>query len=76
MHTHQTLNKERKHRKGLVSMKLSDTPFFKTTSYFTNPSFFIGKIWTPPFLGKFQKLKPIFIKVPTMFNSQVNPTSM
>ena len=30
-------------------MKISDTPFIKTTPYFTNPSLFMGKIWTPLF---------------------------
>ena len=30
-------------------MKISDTPFIKTTPYFTNPSLFMGKIWNPLF---------------------------
>ena len=46
---HQTL-RERKHWKGLVSMKLSDTPPWKknnnNSTYITNPSIFMGKIWT------------------------------
>ena len=38
-------------------MKISDTILFKNNShYFTNPSLFVGKIWTP-FLQTFRKLK-------------------
>ena len=47
---HQTL-RERKHWKGLVSMKLSDTPPFwkknnNNSTYITNPSILMEKIWT------------------------------
>ena len=52
-------------RKGTKFLpKTSDTPppstppsIFKTTPYFTNPSLFMGKIWTP-FLIKFRKINP------------------
>ena len=40
-------------------IKISNTPFFKTTPYFTNPSLFMQKIWNPsPFLWKFQTQTP------------------
>ena len=35
-------------------MKISDTPFIKTTPYFTNPSLFMGKIWNPLFFKNFE----------------------
>ena len=42
-HTHQTLG-EKKHWKGLVSMKIVIPPFFKNKlPYFTKPCLFIGK---------------------------------
>ena len=66
----QNIQMHTKHSKitlEIVSMKISDTPFLKTTQprlpHFTNPSLFIGKICTPPFLWKFWKLKsPLFAR--------------
>ena len=64
--THQhTLHTQRQHWKGLVSIKMSNTPFFESTPY-TNPSLFTGKIWTPLF-GKIPLLKGR--RVPTMSSS-------
>ena len=54
-HIHETL-RERKHWKGLVSIKIRDTPFFtKKPPYFTNPSLY-GKNLNPTFLKKFKNL--------------------
>ena len=47
-------------------MKITDTSFLKTTPYFTNPSFFTGKISTPPsplslhLFAKISKTQPPF----------------
>ena len=34
---------------GLISVKISDTPFFRTTPYFIGPSLIIGKSELPDF---------------------------
>ena len=39
-------------------MKISYAPFFKTTPYFTNPSLFMGKVWTPSFRKNFENATP------------------
>ena len=41
-------------------MKISDTPFpfLEQPPYFTNPSFFIGKMWPPLFRKNFQNSPP------------------
>ena len=61
----QTHHTERKITLERVSV--SDTPFFRTTPYFTNPSLFIGKFLTPLF-GKLLKTQTPIYKggVPTM----------
>ena len=43
LNTH-TPNTQRKITPEWVSMKISGTPLFKTTPYFTNPSLFMGNI--------------------------------
>ena len=55
-----TPNTQRKITLKRVSMKISDTPpFLNNSTYFTNPSIFLGKIWHPlPFLKKFWNLNP------------------
>ena len=55
-----TPNTQRKITLKRVSMKISDTPpFLNNSTYFTNPSIFLGKIWPPlPFLKKFWNLNP------------------
>ena len=51
------------HRKKDKLVFVSDIPYFKTTSYFTNPSLFMEKFGTPLFWRKFLKLNsppPLF----------------
>ena len=55
-----TPNTQRKITLKRVSMKISDTPpFLNNSTYFTNPSIFLGKIWPPPpFSKKILKSQP------------------
>ena len=65
--TNQTLRE--RYRKGLVSMKIRDTPFFKKQPHlFCQPLHFIGRnIGTPPlFFQKFH-LPATYLAVSTMF---------
>ena len=41
-------NRERLHWKGLVSMKISDIPFFKRPPIIPNPAFLLEKYDPPP----------------------------
>ena len=66
-----TSNRERKTTlEELVSVKIRYTPhFFRTIPYFTNPSLFMGKIWTlhPPILGEnFGNSTPALTPHPTL----------
>ena len=56
-YTLQTL-RERYHWKGLVSMKIIDTPFFKTIPPILLTFAFLWEKSKPPFFRKFQKLRP------------------
>ena len=59
-HMHQKL-RERLHWKGLVSMKINDTPpslfFDNNPTYFTNLPIFMKKMETPPF-SKISNTRP------------------
>ena len=46
----------------LVSIKISDTPFLKTTPLFYQPLPFYGKKLNPAFWENFESLNPHFIK--------------
>ena len=43
-------------------MKIIDTPFFKTTPYFTNPSIFIGNFEPLLFFENFENSDPPLYK--------------
>ena len=67
-YTHQTL-REKSQWKGLVSMKIRDTPFLKITPLFYQTLPFHGKNLNPNFLTKVSKTQPLLYKgggVPTM----------
>ena len=77
------MEREREREKGstvkvLVSMKISDPPFFKTIPRFTNPTFLWEKYEPPfPFCKEFEISKSPFIKreFPTMLKSATAQSS-
>ena len=71
--THTKCKEKDNFRKGWLVL-VSDTPyFFRTTPYFTNPSLFIRKFWTPLFWENFENSNPPLYRwgVPTMVSVYV-----
>ena len=67
-HTHKKIILER------ISMKISDTPppFLNNTTYFTNLSIFMAKIWTLPFFFVENFNNSPSFQVPILFLKKIN----